>query len=245
MKHSILPVCVALLLGCACPGSSPATGPAEAPSVSAEAATTATAAPSEPIVPRVYDVSGKAEMVLPVVRSILDADSNVTIVDGDTIVVTAPATIHTALEPVLAQVLERLSATPRSIAVDFWVVLGRAGEDEGPAPPALLAPALAAVEEQWGAMSFEVLDTHGLRALEGEESEGSNTVTEYKMRSASGEALLITDIEIQVHASEHKVHDRIRTRLSLTPDQVAVIGRSGTADGMLLYIAKPGVSIVQ
>lgn len=240
MKHHTLPLCAALLLGSAC--QPPSTTPAaveESPVVTPPTATE----PSEPAVPRVYAVDGRAEMVISVVHSILSANSSATVVDADTVVVTAPVRIHTALKPVLEEVLERLSATPRSITVDFWVVLGTAGEDQGTEPPALLGPAFAAVEEQWGPMSFEVIDTHGPHALEGESSEGSNGVTEYRVRSATAEELLITDIEIEVHTSDRKINDRIKTRLSLQPDQVAVIGRSGTAEGMLLYIAKPGISI--
>ena len=116
-----------------------------------------------------------------------------------------------------------LPPPPPTVDMSYWFVVAEpAGETViGPGLQDI-APALEAVARAQGPLRFDKLETARIRSLSDEQGEANGRYTVITQRASVSGDKIIADVEFMVRGGP-----RLKTRLSMRPDQAMVLGETG------------------
>lgn len=154
--------------------------------------------------------------------------------DGS-LVVTAPASVQAGVETLIEHMRTaspRTTPGPKTIAIDYWIVVGRpVGKAADAKDPQVedrnlmaLAPALVQIQTAQGPMTFRLLDK--LRLTGGSSQVNGRFTSVEQQVSTLGSGGWIADIRIDLQGHS------IRTRVNLEPGKLIVLGETGLSAQM-------------
>ncbi len=153
------------------------------------------------------------------------------------LLVVGSAGIHKGVEELIAKMGEsKPLPPPPTIEIEYWLVAGQPANETSIAPELKhVAPALQAVAGAQGAMRFDKLESARLRTLSDARGETRGKYASVDQRTSVGPGKVIADIQLETIGGT-----RLETRLSLSPDQLTVLGETGIDMANFKSIPVPG-----
>jgi hypothetical protein len=196
---------------------------------------------------RTYAVpAGRSEEVARVLRHALSQGADtpprgtVNPLDDGRLVVLAPASVHEGISG-LCEDLEDVGAAPGkpTIAISYWLVLADpTGSGVAETIPKQLAPALEEITQQDGSAAFSLLESTRIASLANASGEAQGRYARIEQLAIVGEDGIVADLDI-----EADLGSKLKTRLSLTPGELVVLGHAGRqlpdrSEARLYYIVR-------
>ena len=209
--------------------------------------------PAPKLILQTYTVpKGYGEKLRPILSRLLKDDKQqvgkIVFIPENELVVVAPAGIHKGITELLAKI-ENFPPlkTPKTIEINYWLVLGTPSSSENLQPDALgdkrLAPALKTITKQQGNMAFALMEHLSVRSLSDERIFLKGRTTTINHTASLHNNTVIADVNINVDVRMN--NPQLNTRLQTTPGQLVVLGQAGynqhrnseegTEDNSVLY----------
>lgn len=208
------------------------------------AACRSTEPPADPnaLVIRTYSVPGNAKELQRSVAGILEDDGTARSLSDDTLVVTAPVSLHEGIAELVAAAAAdpgASGAASPTVAFDYWAIVARpaatAATDALRSPA--LSDALAEVTGVHGPLEFAVVDTARLSSTaDGGPAGISGRRLGVRQRVVTvKDDTVVADLELQVQNEMRPLRNGLETRVRLSPGDVVVLGQAAydTANGWL------------
>jgi len=229
-----------LLAALAAPGCR---GP-DALSVDAHVASAAEVSP-DPAIPimRTYEApAGRAEELASVLQRVLSSPPDMAPIgkaramDGDRVIVVAPAGIHTGIEHLCAQLEQRGSAPARSVEITYWLVHAKPAEHTDVSAAPEIEAALQEIAATAGPTAFTLFERATLSSMLNAEAKTSGARAEFEQVATAHERGIVADVDISLRTAS----GRLETRISVQPGKTVVIGQNGVEgdDARLFYVLR-------
>ena len=210
------------------------------PSLTADAIASTTA--PTPIL-RTYEAPpGRAEEMASVLQRVfagpreLPPLAKARAMDGDRVLVVAPAGIHEGVEHLCAQLNRQGSVPARSVAISYWLVHGTPAEHTDASAAPEIDAALQEIAAATGPTTFTVFERATLASTLNAQGKTSGARAAFEQVATAHEGGIVADIEIELRTAP----GRLETRISVQPGKTVVIGQNGMEgdDARLFYVLR-------
>ena len=198
--------------------------------------------PTTPIM-RTYEAPpGRAEELAGVLQRVLSnapdlpALGKARAIDGDRVLVVAPAGIHEGVQHLCAQLEQRGNVPARSVAISYWLVYATPAEQTDVSAAPEIEAALQEIAAAAGPTSFTLFERATLVSMLNSEAKSSGARAEFEQVATAHEGGIVADIDILLNGK----HGRLETRMSVPPGKTVVIGQNGVEgnDARLFYVVR-------
>ena len=143
---------------------------------------------------------------------------------GGVVTVTAPASVHSGIEKMIADIIKAKPEPPPVVSLTYWIVVGSpAGASEWPSQLNEIEPALQAISASEGSMSFDLHERLHLRSVSGESASLTGGITTVNQLATIHEGSVLGNIDIRVA----RLRQTITTKVQIGLNDVLVLGQSG------------------
>lgn len=200
------------------------------------------AAADAPIM-RTYDApQGRAEELANVLQRVLSGPPDMAPIgkaramDGDRILVVAPAGIHEGVANLCTQLGRRGGTPSRSVRISYWLVQATAAEQTDASAVPEIDPALQEIAAAVGPTAFTLYERATLSSMLNSEAKSAGARAEFEQVATAYEGGIVADIDIALRTTA----GRLETRISLQPGKTVVIGQNGVegSDARLFYVLR-------
>ena len=143
---------------------------------------------------------------------------------GGVVTVTAPASVHSGIEKMIADIIKAKPEPPPVVSLTYWIVVGNTAK--GPVwPPQLneIEPALQAISASEGPMSFDLQERLHLQSVSGESASLTGGMTTVGQEATVHEDSVLGEIIINLAGMRQTVNTKVQIGLN----DVLVLGQSG------------------
>lgn len=138
------------------------------------------------------------------------------------LLVLAPESVHEGVKSLISSVTANPMKEPGTVRVDYWVVSGTPGKsDASGAGLQEIAPALAEVEKNDGAMTFALVEKLTVSSLSNER--GSMDGRDTRVRQFTN----VVDTDVTADLDIERFGQKMQTRVRLKPGVLAVLASAG------------------
>jgi hypothetical protein len=143
---------------------------------------------------------------------------------GGVVIVTAPASVHSGIEKMIADIGKAKPEPPPIISLTYWIVEGRPAKETA-WPPQLneIESALKAVSASEGAMSFGLHERLKIQSMSGESATLSGGIASVRQVATVREGRVLGSIEIRLDRMGLSFYTKVQIGLN----KVLVLGQSG------------------
>jgi len=143
---------------------------------------------------------------------------------GSLLLVTAPASIHSGIREMIANIEKARPEPPPMVSLDYWIVVGRpSNETLIPAELKAIEPALKAVVESEGARAFSLGERLKLRSLSGQKAAISGRMIDVSQEATIREDKVLGNIKI----TRRVVGTGFSTDIQMNLGKILIVGQSG------------------
>lgn len=138
------------------------------------------------------------------------------------LLVLAPESVHEGVKALISSVTTNPVKEPGTVRIDYWVVSGTPGKsDASAAGLGEIAPALAEVEKNDGAMTFALVEKLTVSSLSNERGSMDGRDTRVRQFTNVVDADVTADLDIE------RFGQKMQTRVRLKPGVLAVLASAG------------------
>jgi hypothetical protein len=202
----------------------------------------APAAAGTPIM-RTYDApQGRAEELANVLQRVLSGPPDMAPIgkaramDGDRVLVVAPAGIHEGVASLCAQLGQRGGTPARSVQISYWLVHAKPAEHTDASAAPEIDPALQEIAAAVGPTAFTLFERATLSSMLNSEAKTSGVRAQFEQVATAHEGGIVADIDIELRT----MAGSLETRISLQQGKTVVIGQNGVegSDERLFYVLR-------
>lgn len=148
---------------------------------------------------------------------------------GGQLLVTAPASVHTGIEALLARLGDAAPEAPPVVEMTYWAVtavpLSPGAEEAPPRAPELreVAPALDVIASTEGPRRFTLIEKLSVRQVSGSEAAVEGRRLNARQSASARDGEVIADLSLRQNRG-----GEVRTQVSIPENKLLVLGQAGS-----------------